>query len=52
MIYFDGVAALFAGIPDVMHVLRWKGIYEKVWHSLESCARGATVLDQLARANA
>jgi hypothetical protein len=51
-IYFDGVTALFAGVPDVMHVLRWKGIYEKVWLSLESCARGASVLEQLARANA
>jgi hypothetical protein len=51
-IYFDGVAALFAGNPDVMHVLRWKGIYEKLWHSLASCARGAAVLDQLARSNA
>lgn len=51
-IYFDGVTALFAGDPNVMHVLRWRGIYEKIWHSLESCARGATVLEQLARANA
>lgn len=51
-LYFDGVTALFAGVPDVMHLLRWKGIYEKVWHSLDRCARGATVLDQLARANA
>jgi hypothetical protein len=50
-IYYDGVTALFAGVPDVMHVLRWKGIYEKVWYSLESCARGATVLGQVARAN-
>ena len=51
-IYFDGVTALFAGVPNVMHVLRWRGIYEKVWRSLESCARGATVLEQVARANA
>jgi asparagine synthetase B (glutamine-hydrolysing) len=51
-IYFDGVTALFAGDPDVMHVLRWRGIYDKVWHGLESCARGATVLEQVARANA
>lgn len=51
-IYFDGVAELFAGTPDVMHVLRWKGIYEKLRHGLESCARSANVLDRLARANA
>jgi hypothetical protein len=51
-IYFDGVAALFAGNPDVMHILRWKGIYEKLWHSLARCGRSAAVLDQLARANA
>jgi len=51
-LYFDGVTALFAGVPDVMHLLRWKGIYEKVWHSLDRCARGAAVLDQLSRANA
>jgi uncharacterized protein Yka (UPF0111/DUF47 family) len=50
-IYFDGVSALFDGVPDVMHVLRWKGIYERLWQSLDSCARGATVLEQLARAN-
>jgi hypothetical protein len=51
-IYFDGITALFAGVPDAMHVLRWKAIYEKVWFCLESCARGASVLGQLARANA
>ena len=51
-IYFDGVGALFDGVPDVMHVLRWKGIYERLWESLDRCARGATVLEQLARANA
>jgi hypothetical protein len=50
-IYYDAVTALFAGVPDVMHVLRWKGICEKVWYSLERCARGATVLGQAARAN-
>jgi hypothetical protein len=32
-------------------LLRWKGIYVKVRYSLESRARGATVLGQVDRAN-
>lgn len=51
-LYIDGVGALFAGAPDPMHVLRWKDVYDKLRHGLWSCARAASVLDQLARANA
>jgi uncharacterized protein Yka (UPF0111/DUF47 family) len=50
-LYYDGVGALFAGTPDVVDVVRWKDIYDKLRRGLESCARSADVIDQLAAAN-
>jgi uncharacterized protein Yka (UPF0111/DUF47 family) len=51
-IYHDAVAALFAGTPDAIDVIRWKEMYDTLEHAIDSCMGVAQVLQSISFKNA
>jgi uncharacterized protein Yka (UPF0111/DUF47 family) len=50
-LYHDSVAALFAGSPDPLEVMKWKEIYDTLERTLDQCQTVANVLESISLKN-
>ena len=50
-IYHDAMAALFAGRPDPLDVMKWKEIYDTIEETLDRCQTVAIVLESISLKN-
>ena len=50
-VYHDAMAALFAGNPDPLDVMKWKEIYDTIEETLDRCQTVAIVLESISLKN-
>lgn len=50
-IYSKAIAALFAGKPDAIEVIKWKEIYGNLEHAVDECEDVANVLESISLKN-
>jgi predicted phosphate transport protein (TIGR00153 family) len=50
-IYHEAVAALFAGSPDALEVIKWKEIFDKLEDAIDACHQVGNVLESIALKN-
>lgn len=50
-LYAKAVAALFAGSPDALVVIKWKEIYDNLEHAVDECEDVANVLESISLKN-
>lgn len=50
-IYSKAIAALFAGKPDAIEVIKWKEIYDNLEHAVDECEDVANVLESISLKN-
>ena len=50
-VYHDAMAALFAGRPDPLDVMKWKEIYDTIEETLDRCQTVAIVLESISLKN-
>ncbi len=50
-VYHDAMAALFAGRPDPLDVMKWKEIYDTIEETLDHCQTVAIVLESISLKN-
>lgn len=50
-IYSKAIAALFAGSPDPIEVIKWKEIYDNLEHAVDECEDVANVLESISLKN-
>ena len=51
MLYAKAIAALFAGTPDPIEVIKWKEIYDNLEHAADECEDVANVLESISLKN-
>jgi uncharacterized protein Yka (UPF0111/DUF47 family) len=50
-IYAEAVGDLFRGTPDVLHVIKWKEMYDKLEEAIDQCDDVSNVLESIALKN-
>jgi predicted phosphate transport protein (TIGR00153 family) len=50
-IYHEAVAALFAGSPDPLEVIKWKEIFDKLEDAIDACHQVGNILESIALKN-